>query len=365
MQKMKLTDATIRALKPSTNAYVWDISTPAFGVYVGKNRKTFVAVRSGRRHKLGVYGVMGLAEARDRAKKHLLNGDVANRRVSIKFTDAVDSYLSLREPEVSPGALREYTRHLRRVFTFNDNVGDITQKRILDSLDRISGQSERAHAARALKTFLNWCVQREYLEQNPMLAMKMPKEPDARERVLTDDELKAIWDALHRWPDPRFAAIVRILMLTGQRANQIASLRLSWINAKKMRFAFPKEIMKAGKAHTLPFGEETVRQLGLVRGCGDLYFSPPGLNRPFSAWSKNKVALDKKIELTHWTIHDLRRTWSTNAPRLDIAPDITERVLAHSTPGGSRIAAVYNHYHYEPQMRDAILKMEAFVTGLR
>jgi hypothetical protein len=119
VQKMKLTDATIRTLNPSTNAYVWDTSTPAFGVYVGKNRKTFVAVRSGSRHKLGVYGVIGLAEARDRAKKHLFNGAVANRRISIKFTDAVDSYLSLREPEVSPGALREYTRHLRRVFTFS------------------------------------------------------------------------------------------------------------------------------------------------------------------------------------------------------------------------------------------------------
>jgi hypothetical protein len=74
-------------------------------------------------------------------------------------------------------------------------MGMFTQKRILDSLDRISGQSEQAHAVRALKTFLNWCEQREYLEQNPMLTMKMPKEPDARERVLTDDELMAIGKA--------------------------------------------------------------------------------------------------------------------------------------------------------------------------
>lgn len=365
MPKIKFTDRTIGAIPLGEKQIeYWDLSLPTFGIRVGSTTKTFIVMRRGSRKVLGRYPILPLAEARDRAKQFLYENTVPNpRRPSISYKDAVDRYLEIREGETSKGTFREYTRHLRKNFSFPGHLEAISRHQIVDQLDRIPGQSERAHAARALKTFFSWCVQRGHLAQNPMTSMKMPKEPESRERVLTDLELVAIWRALDAFPETRFAVILRILMLTGQRANQIASLNKSWIDSGGLLFNFPKEVMKAGKPHALPFGSEVARQLKFINPAGEHYFSPPGLDRPFTTWSKNKSALDALLELPHWTIHDLRRTWSTNAPRLGITSDITERVLAHTSPSG-KIAAVYDRFKYEPQMRDAMHKMERFILDL-
>jgi integrase len=365
MPKIKFTDRTIAAI-PHAKKQIefWDLSLPTFGVRVGASTKTFIVMRRGSRKVLGRYPILPLAEARDRAKRFLYENTVPNpRRPSISYKDAVNRYLEMRELDTAKGTFREYTRHLRKNFAFPDHIEDISQSQVHGRLDRIPGQSERAHAARALKTFLNWCVQRGYLGTNPMLSIKMPKEPSSRERVLSDDELVNIWRSLSVFPETRYAIILRILMLTGQRANQIASLQKSWIDNDKLLFNFPKEVMKAGKPHTLPFGKEVTLQLKKINRAGEYCFSPPEVDRPFTTWSKNKVLLDNGLELPHWTIHDLRRTWSTNAPRLGITSDITERVLAHTAPSG-KIAAVYDRFKYEPQMRDAMLKMESFILDL-
>jgi integrase len=365
MPKIRLTDRSVAAIPYSKKqTEYWDLSLPTFGVRVGASTKTFIVMRHRSRKVLGRYPILGLAEARDRAKQFLYVNTVPNpRRPSISYKDAADRYLEMRETDTAKGTFREYTRHLRKNFTFPGNIEGISQSQIIDQLDRIPGQSERAHAARALKTFFSWCVQRQYLGTNPMLSIKMPKEPESRERVLADEELIAIWRALTAFPETRYAVILRILMLTGQRANQIASLRRPWIDTDKHLFNFPKEVMKAGKPHALPYGTEVARQLKLINPAGEHYFSPPDMDRPFTTWSKNKVLLDKALELPHWTIHDLRRTWSTNAPRLGITSDITERVLAHTAPSG-KIAAVYDRFKYEPQMRDAMHKMERFILDL-
>ena len=80
---------------------------------------------------------------------------------------------------------------------------------------------------------------------------------------------------------------------------------------------------------------------------------------PFTAWSKNKAKLDSLVDLDHWTLHDLRRTWSTNAARLEVAP----HVLSHVAPEG-KVAAVYNRHRYENEMRDAMERMSTFVMDL-
>lgn len=91
--------------------------------------------------------------------------------------------------------------------------------------------------------------------------------------------------------------------------------------------------------------------------------APTKIGRPFTAWSKNKAALDKLLDLDHWTLHHLRRTWSTNAARLEIPPHITERVLAHVAPEG-KISAIYNRFKYENEIRDAMQKMSDFIASL-
>lgn len=369
---MKLTDLTLRAIKPTGKQHaLMDDAFPNFGVRVGVSGKLtfFVQYRAGgqrKRETLGHYPILSLSEARDRARKALYEAKYvpAPKRASITYSDAVDKYLRQRKGELRHGTWLEYERHLTKNFTFKDLLDDIEPHEILDALDRIKGKTDRANAYTALKIFINWCIQRDYLQHSPMAKLKKPKVPSSRERVLDDDELAAIWNALHDWPDQRYALIIKLLMVTGQRKGQFAFLHEGWIDYTKRIIRFPREAMKNGEPHTLLFGQLTEFLLRQAQPIHGWYFSPPGEHgRPFTAWSKNKAALDKKLRIDPWTIHDLRRTFSTNCPRLGISEMVTELVTAHKAPMG-KIAAAYNRWKYEDEKREAVVRMESHITEL-
>lgn len=370
MPKIKLTDRTIAALPipEKGRADYWDAAHPNFGLRISQGgTKTFVVLIDGNRKALGSYPLLGLSEARDRARKALYEAKyepAPAKRISPTYSEAVERFLRNREPELRRRTYQEYQHYLETVFAFSSTVEDLTTSEIADALDDIDGQSYRAHAYTALKVFLNWCMQRDYLDQNPMAKLKKPKLPSAKERVLSDDELKTIWHALHTWPDPRYALIVRLLMVTGQRANQIASLQEPWIDYANKIIRFPRDIMKNGEPHDLPFGTLTEFLLRQAQPVNGWYFSPPGdTGRPFTAWSKQKAALDKVLKLDPWTLHQFRHTWSSNAPRLNIDPHITERILAHKAPMG-KVAAIYDRFKYEDHKRQAMKRMESHITDL-
>ena len=205
-------------------------------------------------------------------------------------------------------------------------------------------------------------MRNEFVDANPVTRVRAPKKLAARERVLEDHELQAIWNACGKLG--RYGTLVRLLMVTGQRKGQFAALCEDWVDFKHKRFSWPGQAMKAGQPHVLPFStlsEYLVRSATPAHG---FYFTPPSaVGQPFTAWSKNKAALDRLVDLDHWTLHDLRRTWSTNAARIDIAPHITERVLAHVAPEG-KVASIYNGFKYENEMREAMQKMADFITSL-
>jgi integrase len=362
---MRLTDFAIRSLPIPEKGQkdYWD-DLKGFGIRVSQGgSRTFIVMHRGSRKALGRYPLLGLAEARERARALLYELHVKpNKRPSIPYTEAVDRYLRLVEPELRHSTFVEYKRYLTNRFRFNGLLEEIAAHEIVDQLDAIEGPSERTHAYTALKIFLNWCCQREYLDRNPMEKLKKPKVPSARERVLNDTELAGVWTATTALG--RFGIIMRLLICLGQRANQVASLQEQWVDFDKKVITFPRDIMKANKEHVLPFGTITEELLRSVTPTQGYYFSPNGIGRPFTAWSKNKAALDKLLDFdAPFTIHDLRRTWSTNAPRLDIPPHITERVLAHKHPHG-KIAAIYDRFRYTAELRSAIEKMESFVVNL-
>ena len=164
----------------------------------------------------------------------------------------------------------------------------------------------------------------------------------------------------------KYGTIVRLLMATGQRAGQISNLQTAWIDKKRKAIAFPAAIMKNNLEHKLAYGSLTDFLLLQTIPNQGYYFSPDGLvGHPFSAWSKNKSKLDAMLpDMEPWTLHDLRRTWSTNAARLDIAPHITDRVLSHVTGTLSPVARVYNRYKYETAVRDAVQRVESHILEL-
>ena len=87
-------------------------------------------------------------------------------------------------------------------------------------------------------------------------------------------------------------------------------------------------------------------------------------DRPFNGWPKAKRQFDKPLKITPYTLHDLRRTYSSNLARLGVPIHVTEKLLNHVSGTLSGIAAVYNRHTYLPEMREAVTELERSLEGL-
>lgn len=309
---------------------------------------------------IGRYPALTLKEARVKAHKLLgKKNEGREEYVDVPYKEAVERFLKVKEGEVRASTLVGYA-HLLRSFNFPMVVRDIRPFNVGDALDEIPQQTKKSNAYAILKQFFTWCVAREYCLSNPLQNIKKPKPSAARDRVLTDDELVEIWNACRELD--RYGLIVQVLMLTGQREAQIGKLQTSWI--KNDWITFPKDNMKNTKGHSCPIGSLAKFVLMEAIPIEGYYFSPIGrVGRPFTAWSKSKKLLDSKIDIDPWRIHDLRRTWATNAARLDIPPHITARILSHTSEEG-KVAKIYNRYRYEKEMEEAMDKMNDHILSL-
>ncbi len=255
MPKITLTDLAVQRLKPPTGNQVdyWDKSLPGFGIRVAKGgTKTFVVLINRQRKSLGRYPALTLKEARGTARKMLLDPIGYQREIQqldLSYLEAVERYLRIKEGELSANTSEWYARFLRR-FNFPGLVREVRAHEIEDALQRIRGQSNRSHGYTVLKIFFGWCLAREYCAVNPMQNLKKPRIPSARERVLEDWELVAIWQATEDMG--KYGSIVRLLMLTGQRRGQFDRLQESWV--EKDGITFPNEVMKNGQEHYCPIG---------------------------------------------------------------------------------------------------------------
>jgi integrase len=169
-----------------------------------------------------------------------------------------------------------------------------------------------------------------------------------------------IWNAAG---DDHFGAIVKLLALTGQRADEIASLR--WSEVGDHAIALPADRTKNARAHSVPLAKPALDILmaqprradddGILR---DLVFGVG--QRGFSGWSRCKERLDERISkengapLPGWRVHDLRRTVATRMAELEVQPHVIEAVLNHVTGSRSAISRVYNRNTYEPEKRRAL-----------
>lgn len=371
--KTRLTDIFIHSVKPPEKgqAEYFDSLLSGFGVRVSQGgAKTFFVMVQRKRTTIGRYPLVPLADARNRARTMLL--DVALRRTpSIPYDEAVTRYIDHRSRELRKPTIDQYRRLLTLRFPYGSTLlSDISTNDIANSLDAIEGQTERSHSYTVLKVFFNWAIQRDYCQSNPLIRIKKPRMPDAKERVLSDEELLPLWLATENDMATAFLTayhynpyhqLIRFLLLTGQRANQAAFLQEEWIDWDAMTITFPRQIMKGKREHVIPILPRTA---AVLRGCkprnGYVFSQLSPRGAPFTAWSSQKKILDAKLTIPHWTIHDLRRTWSTIAARCDVPPHIISRVLAHVQPEG-KVAAIYNRYKYHDQMKDALGRVEEHI----
>ncbi len=338
----KFTDITIRSLPEGLH---FDARTPGFGIRVGKNRRTWLVVKGASRTKvrLGHYPQLSLQDARKKALVAL--GSPMEPTATPTFPEALNAFLAQDKWRGRSKYVLEQS--LRRHFHWTKQIDKVTPEDVSQVIDGIKAKSSASHALKDIRTFFSWCVPR-YIRQSPATGLKMPRYVP-RERVLSDEELKAVWHAA----DGTFGFILRLLILTGARRSEIS--RLQWKDVAEDRLTFPET--KNGRSHTVPIGAFTKSILRTVERSGDFLFPGRGSDT-FQGFATAKAMVDRRCPLPSWTIHDLRRTFATNLAALGTPIHVTEKLLNHVSGTTGGIVAVYQRHAYWDEQVAAIKRWE-------
>ncbi len=350
--RLHLTDLTVRGLKEQ--GYYWDTQLPAFGIRVGKTRKSWTVVHGRGRDRvtLGQYPAMSLADARLAAKRLLIEPPV--RHAAITFPDARSAFIETHYRDKGARTKAEAKRLLEKHFRFDGPLTGLTDSMIGSALDAIAKESERLHAFRALRTMLRWATRppRRYLTHSPMEGYAPPSKEKVGDRVLSDDEIAALWRATADLSI--FSRITRLLLLTGARRSMIGGLRHEWITPDGI--LFPPTAMKGRREFLLPL---TPLAASLIPPGFGYVFPARGRDTPFAGYSASTAALVKRSGVD-FHIHALRRTAATNWGRW-AQPHVIQALLAHQWGG---VTARYNRFDYLEEKRSCLIRWEERVHDI-
>lgn len=232
-------------------------------------------------------------------------------------------------------------------------AGEVRRKDVLALLDPIADRAP-VMANRVLtfiKMIYNWAVENEILEVNPVYRMKPPTKERARERVLTDQEIRTFW---HGVDTPRIRPAVRealrFTLLTAQRPGEVAGAALKDLDLKEAkRWTMPDT--KGGRSHTVPLSPMALEQImSLSREGTHLFTAREG--RPIAQTSMaHAIKNVDALAALAFTPHDLRRTAGTRMAEMGIPRHTISRILNHSEGGVTRI---YDRYGYDKEKREAL-----------
>ena len=359
-------------------ALFWDTACRGFGIRALKSgRRSWIYQyrdehRRTRRIAIGDVSAVNL-EARAVARQHAANvTQGANpsvqrkaKRTATTLLGVIETYLRDAKVRQRPRSYKETERYLRRHAAplHHERAETLRRQDIAKLLDRVAATSGPVAANRlraALSALWTWGLRTGLIEadSNPVsFTLKQVEKP--RERTLTDEELKAIWKATDGGGE--YDRIVRLCLLTGCRREEIGGLRWDEVHDDQLKIG--TERMKGGVAHEVPLLPAIVETLP-VRREGVCIFG--GCGAGFSGWSRAKTALDAKLakaghSLTRWTLHDLRRTFSTRLHDAGIEPLVVEALLAHKQQG---VAAVYNRASFREAKRSALTRWHEILKQL-
>ena len=381
LMKTALTDLSLRKLSLPRKGQVFrhDISHPNFGVCVsyGGTKSFFVLTRVNGRKKritLGRYPAVSLAEARAKAKTILAEitlGTYEDESASKKiiFKEALEDFLIMHCAQHNrPSTARETERQLRKHFLpslKNMALDDIDQRHITRVVDRLlKTPSEANHAFGVIRKFFSWTRERGYLKHSPCDGMKMPARKNNRDRYLNDEELAQVFTTAKATGHP-YGTLVQLLLLTGQRRSEIVGCQWNWIDASAKTITFPRDFTKTGVIHTIPLTPMAEAVLETIPRLNDHLYPAHGKSTgTFQGFSKCKRRFDEECPLPRWTLHDLRRTFATHLASLRVPPHVIERILNHSSGTISGVAAIYNRFSYQDEMREAMMIWEKKLSKL-
>jgi len=362
----------------------WDDDVPGFGLRMraGGSRSYVFQFKIGtqqRRMALGTVTALDIGQARETAKdlyaKVRLGQDPAGAKAQARtmaaetFGAISRRFLDYQGRHLRPRSFIELQRHLLK-YAAPLHPLHLTKIERRDIAAVITGVAENSgivtsnRARTSLGGLFAWAMQNGLAEANPVNGTARGGRERSRERVLAPSELALIW---HHLGDGHYAAVMRLLMLTGQRASEIADLR--WSEIGDGVIILPSERTKNHRVHILPLSTpaRAILEAQPHRADRDLIF---GIGKGgFGGWHIRKQRLDAAIEaatgkaLEPWTVHDIRRSVVTDMAELGIAPHIIEAIVNHVSGHKGGVAGIYNKARYQDEMRVALQRWADYLLG--
>ncbi len=384
--RTRLTDAIVRQLEPPREGDItyWDTEVPGFGVrcipsgakaYIVTYRAGYGRAGTARRVTIGKVGAYRLRDARDAAldiRARVLKGHDpvlemraaarAARIPELALSEALDRYEADQERRgvVARAKVMSCLRNHLLKFTEDMPLAEVSRRTVVEAIEAL--ERDGLHGAAAdlrsrASTFLKWSNDRGYIAENPLRDYRASRATRAqrlaqRGRELSEEELRLVWHACaSEGTHPAYGALVRTLILTGQRRTETSRMLWSALSSDMCTWRIPASETKNGVDHDVPI----TPLLGqLLRDCRrrvdcDYVFTTNWLG-PISGWSKLDRNLRQSVnaggEVPHWTLHDLRRTFRSGLTRLGVDQDVAEIMLNHRP---ATLRAVYDR---DPRMND-------------
>ena len=369
----------------------FDHALPGFGIRFRNGKASWIfqwstgsgVTRRTTRMKLGIYPALPLEQARRIAAE--LNSKItlghdpsAEKRERIEeaadtFGQLAKDYLASQEGRLSPTMVLELRRYLidyaaplHRLPVKKVNLKILAK--LLDDFAKgdgvNTGRPRKGTTVNRMRSALSacfqWAMKKGRAESNPVLLTEQMEEV-SRKRFLSDDEIRIVWDNAG---DDDYGSIVRLLILTGQRRDEISELRWNEVKLDLNMISLPPERVKNDQEHHIPMSP-AVRSIIAGRPRNDgLVFAP------ITSWSRRKLRLDVEITgklgnpLAPWTLHDLRRTAATGMADIGIQPHVVEAVLNHVSGSKGGVAGVYNRSTYAAEKKAALNKWAKRVLAI-
>jgi len=336
-----------------------------------------------RRMTLGEAAALTAEKARAAAEKMRAKvvlgedpqGEKAQKRTASQFTvrALVEEYLADKRGELRAKTMRDTTTYLTGSYFKSLHgmlVEKVTRRDVAACLTRIKREHSAivAGAARAkLQAFFVWSLRQGYINTgaNPVIGTDMGKRVAPRERVLSDDELAAIWRACG---DDDYGRIVKLLILTGARRAEVGGMAWSEINldGPQPTWTLPSARSKNHRAHTLPLLPAALDIINAVpRMVSRDYLFGVRASNGFANWGEGKQALDRRTGIAaDWHLHDVRRSVATRMADIRVAPHIIEQILNHQSGHKAGPAGIYNKSVYEREVRAALATWHDHIRAL-
>lgn len=381
MPVKRFTARWIQSLKPPKNGQVdyFDLNKlgkgRTFGLRVsyGGNKSWFIMYRKYgrlRRLTIGSYLQYDLQQARIKADEQLsaiIDGkDPAADKQALKAAENIKELCAIY--------IERYAKKKKKTWKRDEEIlerdviprwgerkaKEITRADVIDLLDRIVDRGAGIMANRTLATIrkmFNWAMEREILDHNPCYGVSSPAKEKQRERVLTDGEIKSLWNGLENTDISKQVQIaLKLILTTVQRKGEIIGASKKEFDLENNWWTIPGQRTKNGISHRVPLGsiaKKLVEQAFEISENSKWLLPSSTTKAPILGTAVDR-AVRRNLEnfkIEHFTPHDLRRTAASHMTSMGITRLVVSKVLNHAESG---VTAVYDRHSYDNEKRQAL-----------